>query len=107
MMGAHALEHVGVRFIGGSIGMQFEPATFCKANKDLPIESRDLILEIVATGFELMLIDGYPGPTEVLLIERFDLDCLSSSVDDLVREALSVLAIVALLKPEVIAVTAA
>jgi hypothetical protein len=103
MLTIHALEHVGVgvRCIE-SIGMQFEPATFSETNKDLLIESCDLILVPVSAGLELMLIDRYPGPTEVLTIERLDLDCLSSGIDYLVREALLVLAIVALLKPEVI-----
>jgi hypothetical protein len=104
MVVGHALEHVGVRFIE-SIGMKFEPATFGKANKDLLIESRDFILVIISTGMELMLVDRHPGPTEVLTIERLDLDCLNSCIDDLVREALLVLVIVARLKPEVVAVT--
>jgi hypothetical protein len=103
MMIIHALEHVGVgvRFIE-TIAMQFETATFCETNKDLLIEPRYLILVPVSAGLELMLIDRHPGPTEVLAFDRLDLDCLSSGIDYLVREALLVVAIIALLKPEVI-----
>jgi hypothetical protein len=100
MVIAHALVvRVGIT---ESIRIQFETATFGKANKDLLIESRDSILVIFSTGFELMLIDRHPGPTEVLTIERLDLYCLNSCIDDLVREALLVIVIVALLKPEVV-----
>jgi hypothetical protein len=75
MLAAQALEITGVRFIGESIGMRFEPANFRKVNDDLQIEPCDFIrVCVVTTGFELMHVDLSPGPTEVLAIERLDLD---------------------------------
>jgi hypothetical protein len=108
MLAAQALEIAGVRFIGESIGMRFEPANFRKVNDDLQIEPCDFIRVCeVTTGFELMLVDHSPGPTEVLATERLDLDCTNRLINDFVREVLFILVIVALFQPEVVVFTAA
>lgn len=99
-MAGYALVYVGVTF-SEPIRMQLEPATFGKANENLFINPRDIVLIGISAVFEYHFLVLYCGPAEVFLIEWTDFDCLCSCIDDLVREALFLFVNVAFLKPEV------
>ena len=105
-MAGYAHVYVGVSFVE-SIRMQLEPATFCEANENLFIKPRDFILIGISALFEHHFFVPYRGPAEVLAIKWTDLDCLCSCIDDLVREALFVVVVVAFFKQEVVVPTAA
>jgi hypothetical protein len=100
-MAGYALVYAGVTF-SEPFRMQLEPAAFCKANENLFIKPRDLILVGISALFEHHFLFPYRGPAEVFLTEWTDLDFLCSCIDDLVREALFLLVGVAFFKPEVI-----